>query len=378
MKLFYVGVVLSLSLHIVACLMFLCDKLNISSSSSMLLDSGLIDFSEGEQYLNYLYWALTTLSTIGYGDNVPLNTEEKLVSMAWMAAGILVVSVTVGQFNFLFNKLLASDTLLNGNIFFATQFCHRCQIPSSLSKRLKMCIRDRQILSHKFDISKFLSSIDMHMRYEIALNIYQGSIARVPFIIEKDVYFISFITFYLQFIQVDDFEAIWHKFAFPDGLYFISTGQVKLFYEEQMFMIYHQGDYTGDIEYFYKIKRRFDAFSSGNTEILKLSSKNMRVLKQYFPSYYQDLKQNTKQRKTKVIHELAQILIIKECFKDGCYKIDPNQLKKLEIEVKHVLFSLRPGRCAKIKLRDIFGSILDMQYGIAQCKELIKNLMNNI
>ena len=369
--------VISLSLHTEACLIFLYEKDYGLPETSMIFKSNMVDKDEGEQYLNYLYWALTTLSTIGYGDNAPIHRNEKIICMAWMAAGVFVVSITVGQFTFIFNKMLASDTLLDSSLYFASQFCHSCQISGPLAKRLKMCIRDKQILSHKFNIAKFLTSIDTTMRYDIAMSLYSRAIRKVPFIIDKDPYFISFISFYLQFLQVEENDAIWHRFAFPDGIYFIVKGQVKLYYENHLFMIYKEKDYTGDIEYFYKIKRRFDAFAGSNTEILKLSSKNIEILKTNFPLYYQSLKQNVKQRKTRAIHELAQILLINECCAKGSFIIDKSRLKALEEEIKLIMFSMRPGTEAKTKLRDLFGLNLDVNYSIFQCKELFKILLNN-
>jgi voltage-gated potassium channel len=63
------------------------------------LDSGIGSFGDA------LWWAVTTVSTVGYGDVVPTDTAGRLVGVALMLVGIslmptvtsLVVSVFIAQ-----------------------------------------------------------------------------------------------------------------------------------------------------------------------------------------------------------------------------------------------------------------------------------------
>ena len=45
-----------------------------------------------------LYFALTMLSTVGYGDMFPLSNLERLVSVFCMMIGVAVFSMVMGQF----------------------------------------------------------------------------------------------------------------------------------------------------------------------------------------------------------------------------------------------------------------------------------------
>ena len=46
-------------------------------------------------YLVSIYWAISTISTVGYGDIHPYNVTEKLFTLVWMVIGVAFYSYTV-------------------------------------------------------------------------------------------------------------------------------------------------------------------------------------------------------------------------------------------------------------------------------------------
>lgn len=50
-----------------------------------------------ERYLVSVYWALTTLSTVGYGDIYAYTDLEMLFAITWMIAGLYFISFTISS-----------------------------------------------------------------------------------------------------------------------------------------------------------------------------------------------------------------------------------------------------------------------------------------
>ena len=59
----------------------------------------LDDFDSSRRLIICCYFALTTLSTVGYGDLTPSNNLEKVVGIIIMILGIAFFSFIMGNFN---------------------------------------------------------------------------------------------------------------------------------------------------------------------------------------------------------------------------------------------------------------------------------------
>lgn len=54
-----------------------------------------------------MYWAMSTMTTVGYGDVTPIQTTEKLVAMAGMLVGVTVFAYVTGTASILLSTFNA-------------------------------------------------------------------------------------------------------------------------------------------------------------------------------------------------------------------------------------------------------------------------------
>ena len=71
----------------------------------------LYTFGSSYSLFDYFYFVVVTLSTVGYGDVVPLTFVEKIISICLIVTGVFVFSLTTAAISsFLTNRLLKKDS----------------------------------------------------------------------------------------------------------------------------------------------------------------------------------------------------------------------------------------------------------------------------
>jgi hyperpolarization activated cyclic nucleotide-gated potassium channel 2 len=82
--------------HFVACIWFFLARMDEFHYDTWVVRYGLQDKPNGELYLYSYYWAITTLTTVGFGDISGGNSMERVFCMLWMMVGVGFYSFTVG------------------------------------------------------------------------------------------------------------------------------------------------------------------------------------------------------------------------------------------------------------------------------------------
>jgi hypothetical protein len=123
MKLFLVLIFVT---HMFACFFYgvAINEVNNNNPESWLLESAyaggpgfgnqIIDFPLWDKYGVALYWSLTTIVTVGYGDITPKNKEETAVAMFTMRIVYGVLKVIAGMV-FAFNVSSIRETMIEMN-----------------------------------------------------------------------------------------------------------------------------------------------------------------------------------------------------------------------------------------------------------------------
>ena len=83
--------------HIIACMWFFTAKLSNFNPDTWVARFGMVDAGNSVLYLASIYWAFTTLTTVGYGDINSYTVTEQIVAIIWMCFGVAFYSFTIGN-----------------------------------------------------------------------------------------------------------------------------------------------------------------------------------------------------------------------------------------------------------------------------------------
>lgn len=103
---------LILILHLIACLWAVAATFNITNNQNWIFDIGIQDetffFICNQFYLTALYWASETIMTVGYGDILPQNYYEKILTCTILVVGVAMFSYTLSTLSNQFAYLTSS------------------------------------------------------------------------------------------------------------------------------------------------------------------------------------------------------------------------------------------------------------------------------
>jgi hypothetical protein len=72
-----------------------------------------IDFTQHQLYAAALYWSVTTITTVGYGDIGPHSSIERVYCIMVMMVGVFLYSYTIGALSNLLTNLDRRKAKLN-------------------------------------------------------------------------------------------------------------------------------------------------------------------------------------------------------------------------------------------------------------------------
>ena len=96
--------------HWFACLWFMIGDYEESAGIASWLTINGIEASAGYvQYVNSLYWATATMTTVGYGDVVPITSTEKIFGMVVMLLACCIFAYIMNSIGGIFVTMDATQ-----------------------------------------------------------------------------------------------------------------------------------------------------------------------------------------------------------------------------------------------------------------------------
>ena len=97
----------SVMTHIIACFWYMMADTEGPEVVTWVTIAGIQDKKVSEKYLASLYWAYTTMLTVGYGDITPNTDGELIFAIVWMCLGAGIYTQVIGN---LASVLVSTDT----------------------------------------------------------------------------------------------------------------------------------------------------------------------------------------------------------------------------------------------------------------------------
>ena len=301
-----------LSLHIVACLWYFIARFYEFSPDTWIVRFNLVDSSTFDIYLACFYWALTTLSTIGYGDITPRTTGEIILAMFWMIVAIYFLSFAISSLSSMISQNDGSSKKhLDKKLTLIEMYCEENKLPRKMKIQMKRYVKEtsEKKLYGMIERKGLFDDLSTALKIEISNKIHNGALVLFEILRNQEDRFIYTVVPLMGIFHFPAQKLVYDEGDFSSDIYFLISGKAHYVSETQLkFKVIKPGNYFGDIEVTYNVNRRFSIMAAEESSLWVMDRALIKIIREDFPKAYIDIEAAAKIRDKGLIHDLAEMV----------------------------------------------------------------------
>jgi voltage-gated potassium channel len=238
-------------------------------------------------YIDAIYWCITTITTVGYGDISPVSDLQKILTMIAMFLGVAVYGFVIGNVA----SLLSNIDRTKASFLKQMEDINSYLSYKSVPKRLKHKVHNYyQYIWHNRMVKTekgLLSNLPDSLKTEILLNIHRQLIEKVPFFKNTDKDFLGELVLQLKPTVFLPCDYVFKKGDVGNCMYFIGQGSVNVISENESTILatLKEGDYLGEIALIKKVTRTRSVKANDYCFLYALEKKNFDTLLEKYPKF---------------------------------------------------------------------------------------------
>ena len=199
-------------------------------------------------YQSALYWTITTLTTVGYGDITPVGSTQTYYTMATMALGAAMYGYIIGNVASLLANLDVIRSRHLQRIETVNHFMRDRHVPRELQARV------RDYYNYLWDSrlgqeTEMLEDLPKPLRVEIALHLNRAILEKVPLFRGAGEEFYRELVLHLEPMVFLPGQVLMRRGEMGHQLYFINKGKVEVLSRDdrEVLAVLSDGDFVGEM-----------------------------------------------------------------------------------------------------------------------------------
>ena len=307
----YLGVILIFT-HCIACLWFGVAYVDGFPQDSWVVAAGIESADPLSQYVRSLYWTITTMTTVGYGDISPGRTVEYLLGILIMLMGASLYAFVIGGVASLLSNLQAAKNSYREHTESVETYLRARNVPHRLSTRVHdyyEYLWDR----HKgLNEEHLLRDLPDSLRLDIMLHLARDVLEQVPLFRHCSPTLRNAL---LAALKPDTYAP--GNFLVREGeagrsIVFITRGEVEIVagQEQAVHGTLEPGDYFGYLSLALKERRSGSVRALDYCEALVLDQDSYEALSEEYPEFMQVLKTVSAERSQQASELLLEGVVL--------------------------------------------------------------------
>uniref|UniRef100_A0A3B4YWN2 Potassium voltage-gated channel, subfamily H (eag-related), member 1b n=1 Tax=Seriola lalandi dorsalis TaxID=1841481 RepID=A0A3B4YWN2_SERLL len=203
--------------------------------------------SKDSVYITSLYFTMTSLTSIGFGNIAPNTDGEKIFAVAMMMIGSLLYATIFGNVTTIFQQMYANTNRYHEMLNSVRDFLKLYQVPKGLSERVMDYIVSTWSMSRGIDTDKVLQICPKDMRADICVHLNRKVFKEHPAFRLASDGCLRALAMEFQTVHSAPGDLIYHAGESVDSLCFVVSGSLEVIQDDEVVAILGKGDVFGDV-----------------------------------------------------------------------------------------------------------------------------------
>lgn len=255
------------------------------------------------QYVASMYWAFSTLTTVGYGDITARTPQEQIYAMGMMLVGVSWYTYIVSAMSTIMSSFDAQNKAVREKMMCVNEFIRAGKLPKELAKRVRdffefKLARSQHafLISTNYDVDELIDELGSGLRADVLLYMDRHLIDKIPFLQNKVPQFVADTMSMFQPMVFQEGDFICKEGTQADEMFFLVKGHAGIYYGSKLVVVIEEGSYFGEIGCIMGGIRRAGVRALSLCELQALSRRNLNILLAEYPEVGDELKRVAAER----------------------------------------------------------------------------------
>jgi hyperpolarization activated cyclic nucleotide-gated potassium channel 2 len=220
---------------------------NVTQCEKWQTDTSGICIEWGARYIISIYWAMTTLSTVGFGDIHAHTSFEMVFAVMVEVCGGISFAILVGSLSSLLTTTSAASTIYHQKMDEVREFLRAKEIPRTERRQILAYYDHYWSEKTVFNEADILSNLPQNVQRDLIVRMYGDVVTNVPLFKALDDHTVAQICMMLRPIRVESNVNIVVQGEPSHEMYMLLQGEVSVSDGDELHGFLQPGAFFGEL-----------------------------------------------------------------------------------------------------------------------------------
>jgi voltage-gated potassium channel len=234
-------------------------------------------------YNKAVYWTITTLTTIGYGDITPSTNIGRFYTMIIMILGVGTYGFIIANVSRLILNADKNKEAKKEKLHDITLFMTHYSIPQNIQKQVYLYYHNLFDKRLSDGDSQLINELPQALQNDINIYMRIKLIRSLTIFSDMNIACLKMLSNSLELMSFSPGEKIISKGEVGQEMFIINHGEVEVCVEEQVVATFGAGHFFGEIALMENVTRTADVRSKSYAELYSLNKEHFQQVIERFP-----------------------------------------------------------------------------------------------